>query len=653
MNFGPLPPRRIFTPFMRKPALLIFFNLILIVTGLAQGKKALDSLNHIVHTSRSDKARIRAYGELAIINRTENKTALAYCDSAWRIASVTQEERTGMLCYTACIYAGLYRSYSDTVNYGKKIEEATRFANQAGEEKFMALVYHQQALYAYYANDHKLALELFLKSMDLLENTEYQDICVIQYYILTSIFERLADYDACLRYAKKALKHATYIDNICRSNHDLANAYMQLAKSDPVRNKPYIDSCLTILYKIRHTLEKKRDEIRQPILPMLVYNDLANVYMHIESKFDDDSARYYLNLTRHEALAIHHNSGYAAMSVMLASYALDDNNVAGAAILMNEAEKAYKEAEIPDLIVDANISMGFAKLNEKRGFFKEALENHRRFFLLKDSIYRIESLEAVKRAEAQFVQEKKERQIALLKEEEAGRRQKLYFSIGVAFVTLAALLMLYRSTHFKNKFYNEKEKLLARQAETSRLQKDDAEHALRLQKKASERLALEHQFEVSQRDQYQRELTTGVQSLESKNELLLKLKSTLARVPSGKEGGDKQATVTEMLGLIDENLESGNDFDRFSRNFEYVYPNFFKKLEARSVDNLSQLDLRYCAYIYMGLSTKEMSNLLNIEPASIRTARYRLKQKFDLGKEEDLLALINNAYLPEKNDRAI
>lgn len=638
---------------MRKSAFLILFNLTLIHTGLAQGKKVLDSLNHIIRTGTRDNARIRAYGELAVIHRNDNKTAIAYCDSAWRIAGTTQKERAGMQCYTACIYAGLYRSYGDTLNYEKKIEEASRLANKAGDEKYMALVYHQQALAAYYAGDHKLALELFLKSIDLLENTEYQNLCVIQYYILTSIFERLADYDACLRYAKKALKHATSIDAICRTHHDLANAYMQLAKSDPVRNKPYIDSCLTILYKIRHTLEKKRDEIGQPTLPMLVYNDLANVYMHIESKFDDDSARYYLNLARNEALAVHHNSGYASLSVMLASYDIEDNNVARAAVLMLEAEKAYKQAEVPDLLVAANISLGFAKLNEKRGFFKEALENHRHFFLLKDSIYRVESLEAVKRAEAQFLQEKKERQIALLQEEEAGRRQKLYFSIGVAFVALAALLMLYRSTHFKNKFYGEKEKLLARQAETSRLQKDDAEHALRLQKKASERLALEHQLEVSQRDQYQRALTTGVHYLESKNELLLKLKGTLARVPTEKEGEDKQATVTEMLGLIYHNLEADNDFDRFSRNFEYVYPNFFKKLEERSVDNLSQLDLRYCAYMYMGLSTKEMSNLLNIEPASIRTARYRLKQKFDLGKDEDLLALINNVYVPEKNDRTL
>lgn len=626
---------------MNKSVLLILFNLTLIFYCGAQGKSVADSLNHTLRTSKNDKARIGAYIDLAGMYYADRKTALSYADSAWHLASTTQVDRAGMQCDVACLYAGLYRTYGDSVNYQKQIQAAAAFADKAGDKKYTGLVYHQRALHAYFVGDGKLSLEYFLKSIDLLENTEYQDVCVGQYYFVTAIFERLADYDACLAYAKKARRHSSTINDICRTNHNIANTYFHLAESNPAQQEAYIDSSLTLLYQARDLLEANRDQIRHPILPLKVYNDLANVYMRIDSKMDDDSARYYLNLARNEAIAINNNVGYASMSVLLASYDIKDNHVARAATLMDEAQKAYEASPLKDLVVEANISMGFALLNEKRGFFKEALQNHRRFFELKDSMYHIESLEAVKRAEAKFMQEKKERQIELLKEEEAGRRQKLYFAMGGAFATLVALYMLYRSTRFKKKFYKEKERLLAQQAETARLQKEEAEYALQLQKKASERLALEHQLEASQRNQYQRELTTGVQYLESKNELLLNLKEAIGGIPSGNED-HKQAVVARMLTLIGDNLEADNNFDRFSRNFEYVYPNFFKKLEAHAGDNLSQLDLRYCAYIHMGLSTKEMSNLLNIDPASIRTARYRLKQKFDLGKEEDLMAFINS-----------
>lgn len=38
----------------------------------------------------------------------------------------------------------------------------------------------------------------------------------------------------------------------------------------------------------------------------------------------------------------------------------------------------------------------------------------------------------------------------------------------------------------------------------------------------------------------------------------------------------------------------------------------------------------------MKLSTKEIASQMNVEPKSIRMARYRIKQKLNLGKDEDL-----------------
>ena len=43
----------------------------------------------------------------------------------------------------------------------------------------------------------------------------------------------------------------------------------------------------------------------------------------------------------------------------------------------------------------------------------------------------------------------------------------------------------------------------------------------------------------------------------------------------------------------------------------------------------------------MGLSAKEIGNLLHVEPTSVRMARYRLKQKLSLDKEDDLSGFIS------------
>ena len=46
--------------------------------------------------------------------------------------------------------------------------------------------------------------------------------------------------------------------------------------------------------------------------------------------------------------------------------------------------------------------------------------------------------------------------------------------------------------------------------------------------------------------------------------------------------------------------------------------------------------LKYCAYIYLQMSTKQIAQVLHVEAQSVRMFKYRLKQKFSLPKEADL-----------------
>ena len=118
--------------------------------------------------------------------------------------------------------------------------------------------------------------------------------------------------------------------------------------------------------------------------------------------------------------------------------------------------------------------------------------------------------------------------------------------------------------------------------------------------------------------------------LERKNDTLIKLKEKLNALTS------INPEAKSVSKLIEDNINSEADFDKFRKSLEKVYPSFFNKLQQQSKHTLTQLDLRYCAYIVMALSTKEIANLLFIEPASVRITRYRIKQKLNLNKEDDL-----------------
>jgi DNA-binding CsgD family transcriptional regulator len=216
--------------------------------------------------------------------------------------------------------------------------------------------------------------------------------------------------------------------------------------------------------------------------------------------------------------------------------------------------------------------------------------------------------------------------------------------LALSGIAVVLLVFLYRSHTFRKKFFGEREKLLQEQSAYGLLKKEEAERGLRMETEDARRLEVERQLEITTKEQYQKELMTSVLHLERKNELLLRLKESVISF------GQNTLEVKQVQKLIDENLELDTDFEHFSKNFEVVYPHFFRRLNERSEGNLTQLDLRYCAYIHMGLTSKEMSNLLNIDPASIRKARYRLKQKLKLGKEEDLSEFISNRLSTSIND---
>lgn len=69
--------------------------------------------------------------------------------------------------------------------------------------------------------------------------------------------------------------------------------------------------------------------------------------------------------------------------------------------------------------------------------------------------------------------------------------------------------------------------------------------------------------------------------------------------------------------------------------FEQVHPDFFDKLSGR-FPVLTQNDLRLCAFLYLGMSTKEIAALTHREVRSVESSRLRLRKKLDLPSDTGL-----------------
>jgi DNA-binding CsgD family transcriptional regulator len=121
--------------------------------------------------------------------------------------------------------------------------------------------------------------------------------------------------------------------------------------------------------------------------------------------------------------------------------------------------------------------------------------------------------------------------------------------------------------------------------------------------------------------------------------LLSDLKSQLQNIESNNK--TLNLNLKNTYQLIENSIEIDEDIEKFIKHFEQVHPHFFTKLQQTTSSTLSQLDMKYCAYMRMQLNTKEIAQMLNIEPKSIRMARYRLKKKLNLPEETDLINFIS------------
>ena len=125
-----------------------------------------------------------------------------------------------------------------------------------------------------------------------------------------------------------------------------------------------------------------------------------------------------------------------------------------------------------------------------------------------------------------------------------------------------------------------------------------------------------------------RELAISTMSIIKRNEFLRGIRKELK----------KNTTLAEnhpVYKLIEKNLNSSKDWDFFRDAFNNADKDFLKRAKELH-PNLTHNDLKFCAYLRLNLSSKEIAPLLNISTKSVEVRRYRLRKKMNLAHEKNL-----------------
>lgn len=130
-----------------------------------------------------------------------------------------------------------------------------------------------------------------------------------------------------------------------------------------------------------------------------------------------------------------------------------------------------------------------------------------------------------------------------------------------------------------------------------------------------------------------RELSSNVLMLMVNNQSIQALSDFVTE--EGANGKIDKQVSKQLLSKIHDMLQIQNDWEQFKLYFEQVHPDFFKIL-VRMYPDLTDNELRLCAYCKMNISNKQIAQLLSVQPQTVTIARYRMRKKMNLPKDVSL-----------------
>lgn len=101
-----------------------------------------------------------------------------------------------------------------------------------------------------------------------------------------------------------------------------------------------------------------------------------------------------------------------------------------------------------------------------------------------------------------------------------------------------------------------------------------------------------------------------------------------------------QQHALEEFEEITKDLKKQVDMDATIKAFEIKHPGFSAKLRAMTETRLTKRDIYLCVLIGEGKKNQEMANRLGISASSVDVARHRLRAKLNMGKGDNLHALL-------------
>jgi len=197
---------------------------------------------------------------------------------------------------------------------------------------------------------------------------------------------------------------------------------------------------------------------------------------------------------------------------------------------------------------------------------------------------------------------------------------KILYALLILLTVVGIYLYIRRLIHLK------KEKV--------RLEQEEIRHK-EIEKREQQIIALENEKLESELTVKSKELAVSTMTIIKKNEILVTIKEEVTQQKNALGSQYPNKYYDKLIRLLDENLSSEDDWAIFQTNFDRIHENFFRNLHIQFPE-LTSNDLRFCAYLRLNLSSKDIAHLMNISLKGVEVGRYRVRKKIGIPSTKSL-----------------
>lgn len=496
------------------------------------------------------------------------------------------------------------------VEYGQK---ALIMAQDIVYDKGQAFSFRSLGVSNWAQGNYDEALDYLLESL-LLYQALSDTLNIANVMMNTAlIYSDQGSNDQALRYYLEALdtfkelgRSRRYVNT---ANH-IGELFLRENKFDEARQ--YFQRALSLSDSLEHHYGKATS-----------YQNLGDLYIQLGEL---DSGLMYASNAVEMQKEISDLNGWGISLYLLAQANAFKKNFRQADLHYEEAMEIASGLNSKKLKRD--IYLGSSNSKKAQGDWEGALICLEKFQVLDDSLQQAETVRKLTRLENKVELEKKQQEL-LEKEYELNILEKeanidmLYRNILVIIILAVLLLsyLIWKQQQLKLKSNRalliKNEQLAEKEHENAQLKEQELQQELHFKNK---------------------ELTSYTVNFVQKNELLGEIKTGLNRL---KKVNNSNKEITQLLKLVDAGHQIDREWSDFKKHFEDVHKDFFSVLKSQFPD-ITQNELKLCALLKLNMNLKEAASVLGISPESVKTARYRLRKKLGLSKEDNLVDYIIN-----------